>query len=89
MSEEVVARRNLSPSVRIAASSTSTAETRPSTDRMEQATGGLNQGGAALEKSEAVWGSSRDHDGKLTHGDGQCRAQSGTVSVKLNQGRTA
>lgn len=78
MSEEAAARRNLSPSVQIAVSLTSTIESRPSTRGMEQATDGLNQGGATPEKSGVGWGSSRGHDGNV-------RATAG--SVELNRGR--
>ncbi|KAE8803537.1 hypothetical protein D1007_20565 [Hordeum vulgare] len=89
MSKEAAARRNLSPPVQFATSSTCTVEARSSIGRMERATGSLNQGGTAPEKSGAGWGTSRGHDGERTRGGGQCRAQSGTDSAELNRGWVA
>nr|BAJ85315.1 predicted protein [Hordeum vulgare subsp. vulgare] len=92
MSKEAAARRNLSPPVRITASSTFTtetrpstftAETRPSTGRMKQATGGLNQGGRHRRRAEQGGGARAAMTGKRTRGGGQCRAQSGADDAGL------
>ncbi|XP_044984833.1 uncharacterized protein LOC123452266 [Hordeum vulgare subsp. vulgare] len=83
MSKEAAARRNLSPSIRITASSTFTAKTRPSTGRMKQATGGLNQGGRHRRRAEQGGGARTATTGKRTRGGGQCRAQSGADDAGL------